>query len=176
VRFTYVLHDLSKISDEELCEGAMSTALVKLVEICFKHARTAPDIVQILGRWMNVVREVARAPNGLEALAQVMRYILEVNEHVSSEALQALLEREIGPETKDTIVTTGQQLIEQGRKQGIERSLVDFYEARFGAMPEEIRAVIEATHDEATLRAWVKLAGTCGADEIAAAIRAVRAS
>jgi len=29
--------------------------------------------------------------------------------------------REIGPETKDIIVTTGQQLIEQGRQQGIEQ-------------------------------------------------------
>jgi hypothetical protein len=82
--------------------------------------------------------------------------------------------------TKDTIVTAGQQLFEQGRKQGIEqgiaRSLVDVYEARFGAMPEAIRVVIEATHDEPTLRAWLKLAGTRGADEIAAAIHAVRAS
>jgi hypothetical protein len=121
-------------------------------------------------------------PSG--ALAQVMRYILEVNEHVAPEALQALLEREIGPEAKDTIMTAGQQLIEQGIKQGIEqgiergivRSLVDVYEARFGAMAEEIRAVIEDTHDETTLRGWLKLAGTRGADEVAAAIRAFRPS
>jgi hypothetical protein len=81
-------------------------------------------------------------------------------------------------------VTAGQQLIEQGieqgRKQGIEqgiaRSLVDVYEARFGAMPDAIRAVIEATHDEPTLRAWLKLTGTRGADEIAATLHAVRAS
>ena len=81
-------------------------------------------------------------------------------------------------------MTAGQQIFEQGHKQGIEqgieqgiaRSLVDVYEARFGAMPEAIRAVIEATHDEPTLRAWLKLAGTRGADEIAAAIHAVRAS
>jgi len=102
------------------------------------------------------------------------------NEHIASETLQAVLEREIGPETKDIIVTAGQQLIEQGRKQGIEqgivRSLVDVYEARFGAVPEAIRAMIEATHDEATLRAWLKLAVTRGADEIVAAIRVVRAS
>jgi len=74
VRFTYVLHDLSRISDNDLREGAMNTALAKLVAMCLKHARTAPDFLQILGRWMNVVREVIAAPNGLEALAQVMRY------------------------------------------------------------------------------------------------------
>jgi predicted transposase/invertase (TIGR01784 family) len=184
VRFTYLLQDLSEISDDELREGAMRTALARLVAMCFKHARTSADFVQILGRWMHVVREVTRAPHGLEALAQVMRYILEVNEQVRPETLQELLERESDPETKDTIVTAGQQLIERGIEQGIERgiergisrSLVDVYEARFGAMPEELRAVIENTHDEPTLRAWLKLASTRGTDEIAAAIHAVRTS
>jgi predicted transposase/invertase (TIGR01784 family) len=123
VRFTYLLLDLSEISDDELREGAMRTALVKLVAMCFKHARTRADFVQILSRWMNVVREVAQAPNGMAALAPVMRYILEVNEQVRPEVLQALLEREIGPEAKDTIVTAGQELIEQGRKQGIQQGI-----------------------------------------------------
>jgi Putative transposase, YhgA-like len=100
VRFTYVLYDLSKISDDELREGAMRTALAKLVMMCFKHARTRADFVQLLGRWMDVVREVAGAPHGLKPLAQVMRYILEVNEQVRPEALQALLEREIGPKPR----------------------------------------------------------------------------
>jgi hypothetical protein len=44
---------------------------------------------------MDVAREVVRAPHGLEALAQVMRYILEVNEHVEPEELQGLLERDL---------------------------------------------------------------------------------
>jgi len=45
--------------------------------------------LQILGRWADVLREVFRAPNGLDALARVVRYILEINEHVRPEALQA---------------------------------------------------------------------------------------
>jgi hypothetical protein len=53
-----------------------------------------------------------------------MRYILEVNEHVRPEALQVLLEREIGPPAKDTIVTAGQQLIEQGRQEGLQEVLL----------------------------------------------------
>jgi predicted transposase/invertase (TIGR01784 family) len=118
VRFEYLLLDLSQISDDELREGAMMTALAKLVAMCFKHARTRDDFIAILARWMGVVREVIRAPNGLEALAQVMRYILEVSENVSAEALQDLLEREVGTETKDAIVPTGPQLIEQGRQEG----------------------------------------------------------
>src|SRR3954463_16462306 len=112
VRFTYLLHDLSEISEDELRVGAMRTALAKLVVMCFKYARTRADFLQILGRWMDVARDVARAPHGLEALAQVMRYILEVNDHVEFGELQGLLERDLGPEAKDAIMTAGQRLIE----------------------------------------------------------------
>jgi hypothetical protein len=118
VRFPYLLEDLSQVSDEALRERAMMTALAKLVAMCFKHARTRADLIEVLGRWMDVVRQVAGAAHGLEALARVMRYILEVNEHVEPEALPALLEREIGSEAKDAIMTAGQRLIEQGRQQG----------------------------------------------------------
>src|SRR3954462_7533220 len=50
-----------------------------------------------------------------------MRYILEVNEPVEPEELQGLLERDLGPEAKDAIMTAGQRLIEQGRQQGVEQ-------------------------------------------------------
>jgi predicted transposase/invertase (TIGR01784 family) len=118
VRFAYVLHDLSKISDDDLHRGAQLTALAKLVTLLLKHGRTRADLLQLLGRWADVMREVVRAPNGLDALARVVRYILEVNEHVRPEALQAFLEIEIGPEAKDTIVTAAQRYIEQGRQEG----------------------------------------------------------
>ena len=43
VRFTYLLLDLSEISDDELRNGAMRTALAKLLAMCFEHARTGAD-------------------------------------------------------------------------------------------------------------------------------------
>jgi predicted transposase YdaD len=140
VRFAYLLHDLSRVSDDELRENARRTALGKLVSMCFKYARTSADFIKILSRWMDVARDVARAPNGLAALAQVVRYILEVNEHVELEALQALLEREIGPEAKDTIVTVAQRYIEQGiqqgrqegRQEGFQELLLRLLRRRFG--------------------------------------------
>ena len=162
VRFTYLLLDLSQISDEELRAGAMRTALAKLVAMCFKYARTHADFLQILGRWMDVVREVILAPNGLEALAQVMRYILEVNEHVRPEALQKLLERDLGPEAKDAIMTAGQQLIEQGIAQGIEQgrrrfqeSLLRLLRQRFGGAvtPQVEQRIATASLDQ--IEAWL---------------------
>jgi flagellar biosynthesis/type III secretory pathway protein FliH len=66
------------------------------------------------------------------------------------------------------------QGLEAGVKQGVTRSLIGLYEARFGALPDDVRGIIDDTHDEATLDGWVKLAGTRSADEVAAAIRAAR--
>jgi hypothetical protein len=65
-----------------------------------------------------VLREVIRAPNGLEALVQVMRYILLVNDHVEPATLQAFLERVAGPDAKETIVTAGERLIQKGVELG----------------------------------------------------------
>jgi len=121
VQFRYLLNDLSAISDDELRARAM-TAVAKLVCLCLKHARTSPDFLAILSRWMDVVREVARAPNGLAALAQVLCYILQVSEHVERTELHALLARELGPQAEEAIVTAGQRLIEEGRQLGREES------------------------------------------------------
>jgi hypothetical protein len=86
VGFTYLLDDLSDIPDDVLRDRAM-TALGRLVEACFKHARTRVDLLEILDGWADVLREVFLAPNGVEALALVMRYILLVSDHVKREEL-----------------------------------------------------------------------------------------
>jgi len=145
VRFAYVLHDLSQISDDELHRGAL-TALAKLVTLLLKHGRWRADLLQILGRWADVLREVFRAPNGLDALARVVRYILEINEHVRPEALQALLESEIGPEAKDTIVTAAQRY----RQEGESAMFLRLVRQRFGDAvdPQVERRIATASIDQ----------------------------
>jgi predicted transposase/invertase (TIGR01784 family) len=118
VRFAYLLDDLSHVPDDALRARAM-TALGRVVEICLKHARTHTDLLQLLTGWAELLREVIEAPDGLEALVQVMRYILLVNEHVTTGSLQRFLERVV-PAAKDTIMTEGQRLIDQGKEQGIQ--------------------------------------------------------
>ena len=69
-----------------------------------------------------------------------------------------------------------EQGIKQGVEQGIKQGLIEVYEARFGAMSEDLRAVVEDTDHEPTLITWLRLAGTRSVDEIAAAIHSFRAS
>ena len=122
LQFTYLVDDLSEVPDDRLRSRAM-TALGRLVEACLKHARTRADLLDVLSGWADVVREVVRAPRGLQALALVIRYILLVNDHVEPDALQAFLERVAGPEAKDTVMTAGERLIQQGEDRGIQKGI-----------------------------------------------------
>ena len=149
-QLAYLLHDLVEVSDDELRAAPRLTALGKLAVICLKHARARADFLDIFARWMDEVREVARTPTGLKALAQVIRYILQVHQPSQREALEALMalvEREIGPQAKEAIMTMEQQLIEKGIQKGrqeerrwFQESLLRLLRQRFG---NEVDAHVE---------------------------------
>lgn len=81
-------------------------------------------------------------------------------------------------QTQDIYETWHREAVEQGRvegrAEGVARSLVKLYEARFGVMPEDLRAMVESVDDEPTLTNWLLLVGTHSANEVAAAIRSSR--
>jgi predicted transposase/invertase (TIGR01784 family) len=131
VRFAYLLDDLSEISDEALRARVM-TALSTLAAMCFKHARSGPDLLQRLCEWADLMREVLQPASGLEALALVMRYILLVNDQVEPETLQELLEHHVSPQAKDAVMTAGEKMIQQGIQQGEARVLLRLLRRRFG--------------------------------------------
>jgi hypothetical protein len=115
----------------------------------------------------------AAAPERALALPILLRLRLTVP---SDPAKQTTDDQEFLMDTQDIVETWRREAIEEGFKRGVARSLVAIYEVRFGAMPEDLRAVVEDTDDEPTLLAWLQLTGTLGADEIAAAIRSFRPS
>ena len=93
-----------------------------------------------------------------------MRYILLVNDHVEPKALQAFLERVAGPEAKDTIMTAGERLIQQGEERGIQKGiqqgeravLLRLLRQRFGSQVDtdtERRLAMATTEQLAT---WVE--------------------
>ena len=123
----------------------------------------------------------AEAPERTLALPILLRLRLTVP---SDPAEQTTDDQEFLMDTQDIVETWRREAVqeglkqgrEQGLKQGVAHSLVEVYEARFGAMPEDLRAVVEDTDHEPTLITWLRLAGTRSVDEIAAAIRSFRAS
>lgn len=131
VQFTYLLDNLSDIPDEQLRARAM-TALGRLAEVCFKHAQNRPDLLERLSRWADVLFEVINAPNGLEALELLMRYILRVNDYVEPADVRAFMERVAGPDAKETVMTAWDRLEERSIQKGERALLLRQLRKRFG--------------------------------------------
>jgi hypothetical protein len=64
----------------------------------------------------------------------------------------------------------------KGLATGLAEGLRVIYEIRFGTMPPELKTVVEATKDPATLRAWLSLVETSPPEAFAAAVLASRAA
>jgi hypothetical protein len=95
--------------------------------------------------------------------------------------------RALTPDERDFLVSTDElyeqwkrKVEEDGRREGAEQALrstlLDIYEARFGAPPPALSSAIAATRDAAILRRWSVLASTHPAEQIAADILGIAAS
>ncbi len=145
--FRFVLDDLSALPDDALRARAMD-ALPKLVLLALKH--DGGDLADRLGGWVELIRDVLAAPNGAEALARVLRYTVEVTERGSLDQLRKTLVPALGPKVEEAVMTIAQQLIEQGRQEGRQEgqrgTLLRLLTSRFGALPSNMRARVEAAN------------------------------
>jgi predicted transposase/invertase (TIGR01784 family) len=122
VRFRFALDDISFADDDALKARAMS-AFARLVLFCLRHVREPAVLLQRLGRWVDLVGEARRAPNGPAALVALFRYILETNRELEPEAIVEQLLAAVGEEGKEQILSAGEKLIERGRQEGLQKGL-----------------------------------------------------
>ena len=168
-RFRFALEDISHETDEALRARAM-TALARLSLWCLRHAREPWELVDRLGAWMDLVREVRSAPHGASALVLIMRYIFATTEPDRPEELVRRLLATVGEEGEEEIMIAADQLVERGREQGIKQGqrdmLLDQLRARFGALPEAVVARVGAA-SAAELRTWsMSLLTAPGLDDV----------
>lgn len=176
-RFRFLLEDISHETDEALRARAI-TALARLSLWCLRHAREPWELVDRLGAWVDLVREVRRAPHGMAALVLIMRYIFATNEPGKPEDLVLRLLAVVGEEGKEEIMTAADQLMERGREQGIKQGLeqglergrremlLDQLRERFGVLPDAAVARVTAA-GLVELQAWSKRVLTApGLDDV----------
>ena len=158
--FRCVLDDLGGESEEALRARAMS-ALGRLALWCLKNSRTPELLVAQLGRWGELMRQVARAPDGMAAVGTIFGYMSKIDRTVGVEELQRLVAREIGKDVEEAIVTTADMLRAEGRTEGrtegrneAQRTvLLKLLSQRFGALPEDAVARVNAA-EPAQLEEW----------------------
>jgi hypothetical protein len=153
-RFRFILEDISAESDEALRRRVMS-ALGRLVLWCLRNARSPEEIVRGLGGWVELVRDVRRAPNGPAALATVFRYIFVVNERFGAEELLGLLTQVVDEEGKREMASVADQLIQQGEHKGQRKLLLRQLRARFGELSDAAVAQVNAA-DAGQLDKWAE--------------------
>jgi hypothetical protein len=129
------------------------SALGRLVLYCFRHARNPAELIAGLSRCWDLVSEVYAAPNGLAALRTVWRYILLIHGDPPEVVLKQLAAVTPDP-IKEKLMTAGEVLIERGRIQGERSVLLRVLARRFGPVPAEVVAQVNAA-EEAQIDAWI---------------------
>jgi hypothetical protein len=149
---TFLLDDLAPQSDAALRARALSV-LPKLVLWTFKNVRRGRDAIPALRKVGDLLRNLAMAPNGVDALCVLLRYIAEVSES-SPETLQDLLDKLQLPEASEALMTMAETLRRQGRNEGRNEgrkegreetqreNLLKLLHLRFGVLPEPVLARI----------------------------------
>jgi Putative transposase, YhgA-like/Domain of unknown function (DUF4351) len=150
--FRFILDDLTAASDASLRSRAMS-AFGRLVLWALKHAREPGHVLGALEPWAAVIAELLRTPNGQAAFEKLLRYIHEVNPKVTPGELQGLLAKAVGPDAQEAAVNALEKVIEQGREQGARELLMKMLTTRFGALPGDATARIQAASAH-EIEAW----------------------
>lgn len=115
----------------------------KLVLFCFRVGRTPNELVKWLPEWADVLMAVARSPVGGLFISAVMQYLEEVTK-LGEVGLKTAMQQALGDSVAEKILFAGERLIERGRREGERAVLLRQLTERFGALPIEVVARIQA--------------------------------
>ncbi|MEZ4435202.1 MAG: Rpn family recombination-promoting nuclease/putative transposase [bacterium] len=181
--FEVLIDDLAR-TDDDTIERQTRRALATVALIMLRHGARDPDLVAVIERLSRHLSAVAAEPGGLEALRSTLYYAL-CNDALDPRLIARAIASNVDPEVRAVMVSTAQQLYDEGHERGREEGREEGREAgreegreegreagreegreegrdqaealmlhnglryRFGAVPDALRARIEAaTHEE----------------------------
>lgn len=151
-RLSFILDDISHITDEELAARAMGW-LPTLTLWALRDARRPPRLLTSLGRWASVMRAMAAAETGREALMTIFRYLTLVVPDLTPEALHGTL-ASLAPEVEQIVMTT---LAERWKAEGEARGRAEGeIEGARGVLLRQLTlkfGALSTDHQERVLRA-----------------------
>jgi hypothetical protein len=164
-RFEFLLDDLTA----ERAEGLMARPgppLARLALLALRYGRSE-ELSQRLAGWTGLFAEVHAAPDGFDNLRVVVRYLFQVGDEAAREATKEVLRSVAGTQrTEDVMMTVGEQLIEQGRQEGILKGrlegraegIVRILALRGIHVDDHARKLILACRDPELLDRWLERA------------------
>ncbi len=114
--FRFVLDDLRALSEGDLHQRTVSAA-GKLTLLCLQQLGRSKAPLDDVLRWISIFRDIAGSDPGAPTLAAVLRYIMLVT-NIAARDLAEVMRSAVSPQTADIVMSTGQRLIQQGRREG----------------------------------------------------------
>ncbi|HEX8823716.1 MAG TPA: transposase, partial [Archangium sp.] len=168
-RFEYLLDDLTAERAEALL-ARPGPPLARLAWLVLRYGRTA-ELARRLPDWTALFAQVQATPDGSEHLVVVIRYLIWVGDEVTQQAARQVLHSVMDAQRTEALMRSyGEELIEQGRQQGLARGreegreegltrgraedILRILTARGVDVGEEARQRILTCTDVATLDRW----------------------
>lgn len=151
--FDFIVDDLACISDELLLARGMD-AIARLTLLALRHARAKPRLADHVAAAMATLRDDLRGPSTVPALAQLVRYVLEVGEGPPAN-VRATLAAALHPDQRSSVMSTADLLRAEGRVEARRETLQEILEIRFGAIDQSLRERI-ATASIEQLVVWIR--------------------
>ncbi len=157
--FTFLLDDLSQLTEEELHARA-ATAALRLVLSAMRLGRDGKPAD--LARWASLLLETLAEPDGLRAFEALLRYLVAVRD---DDFIDVLVKATNDTDVETIAMTYKDRLIEKGRKQGRQegerkgrtdgarRVLAKLLQLKFGALDETTETLLQAASLE-ELEVW----------------------
>ncbi|MBF6081392.1 Rpn family recombination-promoting nuclease/putative transposase [Nocardia cyriacigeorgica] len=157
-RLRFLLDDLTAVDLTELRARA-ATPTVRVVLTLLKLAPGNPHLDIDLQPLVSDLRRIISAPGGLDDLQSILTYIFGVGDTIDTD-LAPLIDQ-LGPQAKETFMTTAERLQERGRAEGrVEgraegraETLIELLALKFGPVPAAVAAAVGQASAE-QLHVW----------------------
>jgi predicted transposase/invertase (TIGR01784 family) len=156
-RLSFVLDDISQLSDDALAERALGL-LPTLALWALRDARRPRAVERSLGRWTATMQALLRVETGREALLTIFRYLSLVVDDLTPQTLLTTLA--IAAEAKEALMTTMAERWKtegeargrvEGRLEGSRQLLLRQLELKFGALDATERERVLAASEQQLL-------------------------
>ncbi|MGA1794656.1 MAG: Rpn family recombination-promoting nuclease/putative transposase [bacterium] len=149
--FTYLLYDLSHLSDDQIKGAVTLKAFLLLLKYIFHD-----DFRKQFYDMADLFKELASKATGMEYLEAFLRYIISTTDKINEQDIKEILTKTV-PQGGDTIMPTiaekwVQQGIQQGMRQGLLEAIQLGLELKFGTDGLSLYADISKIDDIARLR------------------------
>jgi hypothetical protein len=141
-----LLDDLGDVSRSQVLARPGSD--VVLVALAVLQAARRGDLAEALVEAAPLLQAILDRPGGSERLGEVMRYIRAAAPVEARESMKQAVEVALGP-MGGAVYSIKDADIDEGRALQARRMMLHLLEARFGAIPQGIRARVEAADADA---------------------------